>query len=373
MPPLEDDSEDVEIESPAVDEGDLRAELSAAWAEHEDDSAPEPAEETEIQETPSARLRGADGKFLPKQAQQSSGEEQTTEKSEQVIPAATATPEAQAAKPPVLAPASWAAEKKQQWAKVPRDLQEEIARVDLDTRRQLQRVSEEAAQVKRTWAEVEQTLAPRMEQFRAARVTPGQVFANFMQWQDKLDADPKSGLRELAQTYGLDIRQLAEEEAQRPQDPPYVREMRQQIQQMQGLLQNKQQAEQQAKAQAIQNELAFFASEKDAQGNLLRPYLDAVADDMAPILQTLRAQHPNASAKSLLEQAYSKAIWLNEQTREIELTKQRAASQSPERIERAKRASKLVNGHARANHSERRPDDIRGELEAAWAEHEGKI
>lgn len=366
-----DDDDSVEVESG----DDLRTELSAAWDQHAD---VDPTDSTEVQESAEqsevsdSRQRDDKGRFLPKEAQATSGEEETLEKGVEAV-APEGTPQIADTRPPVLPPATWAAEKKQQWANVPRELQEEIQRVDIDTRRYLQRVTEEAAQVKRTWAEVEQALTPRMQQFAQAGVSPGRVVAQFMAWQDKLDSNPKQGLRELAQSYGLDIRQLAEEEAQVPQVPPYVRELQQQVQQMHGLLQSRQQAEQTAKVQGIHNELGMFANEKDAQGNLLRPYLERVVDEMIPIVQVLRTQAPQASNRELLQRAYEKALWMNDETREYQVRKQTAASQTPERIERAKRAQKLVNGHARAGFSKQQPDSLRGDLLAAWEEAEGQI
>lgn len=361
------------VEETVSPDSDLRAELSAAWDEHaaapaadpEVEAVPQEDEPVAPKQTATERSRDERGRFAEKA--QPSGVEQTIEGESASI---RETPNFQ---PPVLPPASWAADKKADWANVPRGLQEEIQRVDLDTRRQLQRVSEDAAQVKRTWADVEQALGPRLQDFARAGVTPGCVVQQFMAWQDKLDSDPRQGLRELAASYGLDIRQLADEEAQQPQEPHYVREMRQQIQGMQGLLQQRQQAEASVQQQQLSGQIAAFANEQDAQGNLRRPYLENVIDDMLPIVQQMRAQSPYSSAGDILQQAYEKALWLNPDTRAIELSRHRVTAQSPKKLEQAKRAQKLVNGAARSGFVAHPPDNLRGVLEAAWDEHEGKI
>ena len=309
------------------------------------------------------RERDATGKFLAKTKDfeaRSSGEVDTTES---VTPSAT---ESTAYTTPVLPPPGWAADARETFNQLPPRLQQEVYKRETDLRRGLQQATENAAQVQRTWGEVEQVLSPHMERFNLMGVSPGRVVNQFMAWQQKLDSDPADGLRQLAQSYGLDLRQLAEQEAQTPQEPPYIRELRQQNQQLMGLYQQTQQRQQMSHAQALANEVQGFVEERDGSGNPVRPYMEHLIEDMVPLVQHMRSQNPHAHPRQLLQAAYEKAIWLNDSTREIELKKSQTQPMSKQTIDKARKAQKLVNGEARSDSGPVKAKGLRATLEANW-------
>lgn len=353
------ETEAITIPEPEDDGPSLRETLEKAY----DDIEEGITTDDEPIEAASPNDRDDSGRFKSKQPEISG-----TDKAPNVSKAPVI--ESEPAIPSVLPPSSWAADAKEQFNQLPPRLQQEVSKRETDLRRYLSQETEKFAQRERTYSEIDQALAPRMPELQRMGVSPGAVVSRFMAWQNHLDTNPVQGLRDLAQSYGMDLRQLAEQEAQQPQEPAYVRELRNQVQQTQGLLQQFQKqtdAQRQAQiAHQLQGELNSFTQEKDAQGNLLRPHLEHVVEDMLPYVQHLRSTSPNMGARQLLQTAYDKAIWANPSTRELELKRGQAVADPVKSVNRAKQAAKLVNGEARGPQVPDRPDTLRGDLYAAW-------
>ncbi len=343
-------TDDTEIESSeqVTEQTDLRASLESAFDEAV-------SEESETPEETAQRLRDEKGRF---------SKAQTSEQGEQ-DPATL---------PPVLPPSSWAADKRESFNRMPRDLQEEVVRRDTDLRRYLTAESEKLAHAQRTYADIDEAVAPYRDQFARAGVSHGAVFKQMMSWQQYLDSNPEQALNDLAQSYGLDLRQLAQNvEGQAQPVPSYVSEMRQQLQQMQGYFGQQQQMQRAWQQQQIEAEVQSFAGERDQSGQPLRPYLENVLDDMMSALPMLKAQSPQASNREILQHAYDRAVWANPNTRAYELQRQQATTQQAQRAksEQAKRAAKLVNGHAPSAFTPNPPTDLRSALLAAWDDSSG--
>lgn len=353
---------EVEVDEASDHRAAMEAAFDDAMAKAEDDGE-ETDLNTEDEPTPrKERERDESGKFTKKskQALQSGADETIEQPQTEVI-------EPLRAEIPVLAPPGWAADAREQFNQLPARLQQEVVKRETDLRRGLQQATDRATQVAATWSEVDQALAPKAEIFRRNGVTPGRVVAQLMAWQDHLDRNPIQALSDLAQSYGLDLAQVAQQRAQQPQEPAYVRELRQKVQQVEGLLTQEQQMKQQQQQQNVVSEIQAFAGETDAQGNALRPYVEHVVDDMLPIMVQLRGRMP---VRQLLQTAYEKAIWANPSTRELELRRSQAV-QKPS-LEKARRASKIVNGDARSMNVSDDPTDSRSAMSAVWDKHHGK-
>ncbi len=339
----------------------LRDTLSAAYDEVQEGEATTPEPEIGVKSD-----RDESGRFKPKDIPSSTPEKTPATPREQVTEPAKVTA-------PVLPPSGWDAETKELFNQVSPEIQRQLVKRENDLRRRSDQEVEQARQIQRTYAEIDQALAPRMPELQRLGVKPGEVVSRFMAWQQHLDTNPKQGLRDLAQSYGLDLHQLAQEEAQQPQEPAYVRELRNQYQQTQGLLQQFQQQTEAQKVQALQNELLGFTQETDAQGNLVRPHLEHIVEDMLPYVQHIRATNPNMAPRQILQSAYEKAIWANPSTRELELKRSQVVSDPVKTVARAAQAAKLVNGEARGPQIPDSSNSIRDALSASWDRVHGKI
>ena len=328
----------------------------------EPDHEPEPEEKLEKPKRESKpRIRDDSGKFVKTKTALESGAEKMIEQ-----------PQAQVETPkpvesPVLPPQSWAADAKEAFNQLPRNLQTEVVRRENDLRRAMQQATDKATHTEQTWSEVAQAIGQdRMSMLGRRGVTPGMAVKQLLHWQDYLDANPAKALSDLAASYGLDLSHVAQQVAQQPQEPAYVRELRQQVSQISGLLNQRQQADQQSLQQNVAAQIQAFADEKDAQGNLLRPHAEYVADDMMPQIRMIRASNPQMPIHQLLQAAYEKAIWTNQHTRELEIKKSQEVSLPS--LAKAQAAAKLVNGQARSVTSREEPTDRRSLLSAKYDE-----
>ena len=325
--------------------GDLRSALESAFSEAStaDDETPAQA---------ASRVRDEQGRFT--KGQPSEGVEQS------ITELDTA--------PPIAPPSSWTGEKQQMFHQLPRPLQEEVVRRESDLRRYLTTESEKIAQAQRTYSGIDAALAPYNEQIRLAGAEPGQVIGHMMAWQQFLDRDPAQALHQLAQSYGLDLRQLANIESQTVSVPPYVQEMRQQLDELKRFRAQQEMQVQQSHQNHLTAEVQVFAGETDANGHALRPYLENVIEDMLPMVQMMKSQDPSKHPRQILQEAYERAVWANPTTRQLEIQrreKEQAIAQR-QKAEQARKASKLVNGTASGPFTTAKSMDLRSSLEAVW-------
>jgi hypothetical protein len=351
-----------EEESPRLS---LREQLEAGFDKisEKDSDESEDEEDTDDASARAGRARDDRGRFAKSQEQQSqeSELEATTEGQDPELAIESAHPAT-----PVLAPSGWDAEEREAFNQAPRKAQEAFVRRETELRRAFQQASERASHVERTWTEVDQALKPFEQQLGLAGIKPAQAVQQLMKWQQFLESDTDRALVQLAQSYGRTFGQLAQVEARQPQVSPEMRALQQQVQQLNGLLNQQQQFKQESEKAAIAAEVQSFCNETDANGNPLRPYIEHIIEDVTQVLQSLRSLKPQAPVRSLLQEAYEKAIWLNPSTRELEI---RRAAPKPDKqtIEKARRAQKLVNGEARsAAGPDRSPKSVRDHLLASW-------
>lgn len=359
----------IEVGEEKVRPKSTRAALEAAYEQLEveaDEGTPEADDSgTELRKEAKQRAereRGDDGKFVSKSKDKSeaheSGEVETIEAPKE--PAIESAPTSA----PVFAPPSWAADARETFNQLPPRVQQEIVRRETDLRRGLQQATDRTAQVERTWGEVDALLKPYEGQLARAGATKAQVLKQSLEWQKYLDTDLPAAMTALARSYGTDLRTLAQLESQQPQEPAYVGQIRQQLQQTQALIQQNQQREAENRRASVLAELSAFASETDSAGNPVRPFIEHVEADMVPIVQSLMGS--GMPVRQILQQAYEKAIWLNPSTREMEIKKVASQASSTQNVARAKKAARLVNGDARGDMPADRPKSTRAALEANW-------
>lgn len=159
------------------------------------------------------RLRGPDGKFLPKAAVETP----------EAAPAAIATnsdpdsktkPAAQASTPvPAGPPTSWSPEAKSDWSKLSPALQQAVTKREAEVSDGFRQKSEEA----KAYAPLRELLEPRRQQFAAVGVNdPAEAVKQLLGFYDRFESNPADLIRHLAAQRGIDLRTLA---AQSPTVP----------------------------------------------------------------------------------------------------------------------------------------------------------
>lgn len=329
--------------------------------------------------------RTAQGKFAPRQGQESTDQTTAAPAAGSQNPSGTATSPAisgvsGATHPAVAlpAPTSWKAEEKVLWAKVPAEVQQIINRREQDIHRAIT-AQDEVRTVGNQFIQTSNEFAPILQ---ARGITPVAFYKEALGIVSQLGhPDPAvraNMLRQLAHVNNVDPRLLIGQQqpgAPGQQPPPNVpidqlvqRAVNEQFQARQ-----RQEAEERNRAemQATNSEIEAFRSKVDANGQPAYPYFDHVTSLMAAIL--------GGGSATTLEEAYQLAVKAHPETSQLIAQAQQAQAQEAEKKRQAALAAKRKAGSVRggpgnlpqANGAANR--SIRDELKAAFEESRSRV
>jgi len=312
---------------------DLRSVLESAIDQQE-------APQVEAEEKPT-RARDEAGRFTAAELAQQAAAKEAEKPVEQA-------PVEQSAK---KAPSSWKKEAAAEFDKLPPHVQDEVLRRETDFHKGIEGFKSHA-DLGRT---IERTLQPYMQTIQQLGVSPDVAISSLL----KADAGLRYGtpeqkaahLASLAQTYGIDIGQVA----QVPQKDPYTLQLEQQLNQLKQQSDQIQQSQQERERETLNSEIQRVREK-------LGDSFDVLKDDAAALLQAGRATD--------LDDAFEKAQYANPQTRQalLEQQKQEALKQANAAAlaNRAKAASVSVRGSSPASGSGAAPSSLRAALESAY-------
>lgn len=313
---------------------DLRSVLESAIDQQEAPAA--------VAEDKPARARDEAGRFTAAELAQQAADKEAAKPIEQT----------NVEQPVKKAPSSWKKEAAAEFDKLPPHVQDEVLRRETDFHKGIEGFKSHA-DLGRT---IERTLQPYMQTIQQLGVTPDVAISSLL----KADAGLRYGTPEqkaahlagLAQTYGIDIGQVA----QVPQKDPYTFQLEQRLAQLQQQQEQFQQSQQEREREALNSELQAFAATAE--------HFEVVREDMAALLQAGRAKD--------YQDAYDKAVYANPQTRQALLEQQRQEALKQAQTQalnaRAKAAAVSVRGSSPASGSGAAPTNLRAALEAAFNE-----
>ena len=277
-------------------------------------------------------------------------------------------------------PANWPEQERQFFADLPPPLQHAyMARAQhmtADYTRKTQALASERQQIaqeRQTIGDLQRVIGPHMQQWALNGMGPAQAVQQLIALSDMATRDPAGFIQYFANLRGVNLGQLTAQQQQEEQYvDPQVQVLRQQLAQVQAHLnqssQQQQQWQEQQYAQQYQNAFATtnaaindFSRQTDQNGNPLYPHFDEVIDEMAGLIES-------GQARSMPE-AYQKAVWLNDNTRQKQLARSRAEANAKarRRAERASRAAFSLTGASGANGAFNPGDlSIRDTINAAW-------
>src|SRR5690625_3155926 len=283
-------------------------------------------------------------------------EQPDAQKAESDQPAAETQPEQPADAPEqqqdidrtATAPSSWTRETAGKWADLPADVKAEIHKRETDYHKGIEQYRQAATIAQ----EVQQAIAPFMQNFQAAGVHPIQAINHLLGDEHTLrngsHEQKAQKLAEIARDYGIDLQAVAP----LPQPDPQVVALMRQNQQLQQF----QQSTLQQQNQAVMSEIEAF------RANPANVHFEAVKDDMSALLQSGRADS--------LQDAYDKAVWMRPDIRQTLVQQQRTEAQKQaaeqKRKARAQSAAGGVRGAANSKATALSPDaSLRDTLTAA--------
>lgn len=316
------------VETDAPQEDSLRATLEAAVKEHE---------ESEPQDAPSSRARDERGRFASSSSAQP---EQISDQAPQV--------EASEASKPIAPPYSWSAENKELFGKLPREMQDYLSKREQERESFVGRKAQEVSAVREKYAPVERIVTQYGDTFKRANIDPYQGIESLVLAQQYLDKDPVGALRLMAQSYGLDLSQLAngteQTETAQPQAYPQMHYLTNELDNIRGKLAAIEQEKMAQQQRAAVSEVETFANEMDSSGKLVRPFMADVHEQMMDEVRLIRSRQPELPARQILQQAYETGCWKNPHVRGRLIEQQRAPQVQAQRVQQAKLAGSSVRG-----------------------------
>lgn len=341
------------------EDGDLRSDLAAAFAEH--DGGPDTGAEPIAPSSPD-RARDEQGKFAPTTAAKDTVFE-NKEPLQKVDEAQTSS--VPPAPPPTgKAPVGWTKEELAGWETMAPNHQAAVLRREQEVNNVLLRTASE----RKFATEVQQTLQPFMQMIQAEGATPAQAIRSVMETAAFLrTASPEAKANRVAQMiqqFQVPIKELADALDRPPSFDPTPQIMQVVRQEMAPVMQMLQQQEQQVYRQAHQGVESFL-------GDPQYPY----AKQVAPIMGELMEAAAQRGQQMTLQDAYQRATLLHPEIsqRVIDERAQAKVAQLTAAAQKAKGASVSVgnSGAPMASSGEDGDGSLRSDLMSAWRQASG--
>ena len=357
---------------------DLRAAMQEAEAAPEQESQNEVTEDAgSAEEQSAARARDEQGRFAPRTPANPedkvppSGEQKPLEgqaPAEKPVEQPAEQPQAQGARPPV----SWTPAAREEWAKIPPLVQQEVMRRE----REITQTLAQTAEARNLHTEFNRTIQPFMHEIQAENSTPLKAVESLMNtaaWLRRGNPQQKANVvANIIKTYGVDINALDEVLAsgvvdpqvypqgdprmrQPAYDPAIISAIEQKfaptMQFVQSLQERLQQTEQQ-KAQELESASVQFLNDPTNE------FAWDVKDDMADLMEYAAKRGQQMS----LQEAYRRATMLHPDISKI--LESRKPTQEPlsEAAIRAKRTASVSPASSGAPVGGDEDDDQAGDL-----------
>lgn len=233
-------------------------------------------------------------------------------------------------------PGSWSPKGKEEFAKLPEHIQDEVLKREADFHKGIEQYKEKAEYADR----ISRVVQPYEPLIRAKNSTPEKVVQNMLNTAYQLESgNPQQKaqlLIQAAQQYGADmdaLRQALDPNNQQQPDP-YVQRLEQELHDLKNNVYTQQATAQQQSAVEINQSIESFRSELDESGNLKHLYFDDVRDDMADLMEAAE----RGGKKLTLQDAYDAAIWARSDIRESLLAKQQEEAEAKRKREAQQKA-----------------------------------
>lgn len=255
-----------------------------------------------------------------------------------------------AAPAPRAAPASWAKETHELWAKLDSAAQEQIEKRESEMHRGLQQYKEHH-ELGRALKDV---IAPYRPYIEAQGLDEAKAVASLLNVHYRLTQGTPEQRLSTYQQLGAQLGFTQPQ--QQTQLPPEIKAIADQVQQLRSALTEREQVQRTQAQDRIGKEVSSFAEEKDDKGALLHPYFDEVAEDIVKFI----------GLGEDLKDAYEKAVYANPVTRQKEIARLSTEAQTKLRdkakteAEAARRAS---SANVRGRNTSRSPTEPLGTME----------
>lgn len=276
------------------------------------------------------------------------------------------------------APTSWSAADREMFAKQTPEAKAWLLRRHGEMEKHFQKVTQDASRMVRMGEVLDEVFKPHDAYLRQAGMTREQALRELVGWKERLDKNPADAIAYLAQISGVDLKKMIEGAA--AADPagesPTVKALRATVENLNAKLAKFENGQTMQQQNAVSSQVQSFVEEKDDQGKLKHPYFYDVVDDMNVIIRGAKA----AGKPISLQDAYDRAVRANPATHEKWLAARDADQRAKEEAERKakaeaarKAAAANIEGEGAATAVAAKTGSVREDLEAAFAEHGGRV
>ena len=220
---------------------------------------------------------------------------------------------------------------------------------------QYDRLHQEHQQARGFLEQFHAAIAPYAQEYQRAGMSPIAGVQRALAWEAYIRENPQQAILQLAQQAGVDLAQAQAEIPYEQQQQAAIQQLvAQQLQPLQGFVQQQVQMQQQAVMNSTLNEIQSFKAAIDDAGNPKYPFFDDVIGEMQGIVDLANSRGQPIT----LEQAYktatrlSESVWAKQQEQEKARAEEQAKKESEVRRLEALKASKangarspVGNGH----------------------------
>ena len=223
--------------------------------------------------------------------------------------------------PPLEAPKNWSEDVRSKFKDLPRDAQEYMLKRDKEMTADYTRKTQEVAEQRKSFESLDKVIAPMRQQIAASGVGEAEYISRLLNADMALRNNPKMALKQLAQGYGIDLSSI-EETVDWNDSDPQIAQLKQQNQAILAELNQFKQQNLQSARQQTEAQINGFANTKDDKGNLKYPHFDKLRVKMGNLIDAGEAKG--------LEDAYAKAVRLDDELYKESLEAQRKSAKAEE-------------------------------------------
>ena len=293
--------------------------------------------ETPSNDTPKEEVENTTIPDAPKQVETNNSEESNSESLDQVATEnesetqdSTEEPSEKAGsedskETPLEAPKNWSEDVKGTFKDLPREAQEYMLKRDKEMTADYTRKTQEVAQQRKSYESLDRVIAPMRQQIQASGIGEAEYVSRLLNADIALRNNPKMALKQLAQGYGIDLSSI-EETGDWNESEPQITQLQQQNQAILAELNQFKQQNLQSARQQTENQISTFAQSTDTKGNLKYPHFEQLRVKMGNLIDAGEAKG--------LEDAYSKAVRLDDNLYKQSLESQRKSAKAEEDAKR---------------------------------------
>lgn len=306
----------------------------------------------------------ASGKFIPKD------KSAAPEKVEAAKPNAgekPATPEKiDTGSKPSGPPPGWSVESKAFFNSLPADhpLRQDVEKRELEVSSGFKKYSD----IDKRYQEIEQSIAPFRSVYQQHGLkSDAEAISRLLEWEAGIRGNPVEGIRQIAQKFGVNLSQFAQQPSQGAEQgqeiPEHLRPVLNEFGQLKQTVNSMLSAQQQTEQRRVASELETFAKDK--------PHFETVRVAMGQLMQAGMAKD--------ISDAYDQAVWANrdlreqlqreqDESRQAEFIKTQTEAANKARLAAVSPAPRARQGAPMANGADKSGKGVRASLMASIGE-----